>query len=196
MTDAPGPDPIEVLVRWHAEAKGQGSRDPDAMALATVGRDGAPSARIVLFKGVSGGKIRFVTNYTSRKGQEIAENSRVALVFYWPELMRQVRIEGSAERAPASESDAYFASRPRESQLGAWASPQSRPIADRAALDQAWAEVEKRFRGQSVPRPDDWGMYWVEPARVDLWLAAPHRLHDRFCYERTGSTWTITRVAP
>jgi pyridoxamine 5'-phosphate oxidase len=196
MTEAPGEDPIELLNRWHAEAVTQGSRDPDAMALATATLSGEPSVRIVLFKGVVGGKIRFVTNYLSRKEREIAANPRVALAFYWPELYRQVRIEGRAEHASVAESDAYFATRPRESQLGAWASPQSQPIASRAVLEDAFGAAEARFLGRTVERPDHWGVTLVTPLRVELWVAARHRLHDRFLYERAGAGWSVTRLAP
>jgi pyridoxamine 5'-phosphate oxidase len=196
MTESPGPDPIALLIQWHADAARAGSRDPDAMALATATATGEPSVRTVLFKGAADGKIRFVTNYLSRKASEIEANPRAALVFYWPELMRQVRVEGTVQRAPAETSDAYFASRSRESQLGAWASPQSRPIGARSVLDQAFAAAEERFRGGEVARPAHWGVYLVEPARVQLWFSAPHRLHDCFLYERSGQSWTVQRLAP
>ena len=196
MDKPPGADPIAVLIEWHAEARAAGSRDPDAMALGTVSADGAPSVRTVLYKGSSDGRVRFVTNYGSRKAREMDENPRVALTFYWPEILRQVRIEGRASRAEAAESEAYFASRPRESQLGAWASPQSQVIPSRSVLEQRLAEVEERFRGRPVERPPHWGMYVVEPLEVELWLAGPHRLHDRFRYRRAAGAWEWVRLAP
>ena len=150
----------------------------------------------MLFKGVADGNIQFVTNYTSRKAGEIEANPRVALVFYWPEIMRQVRVEGTVERATVDHSEAYFASRFRESQLGAWASQQSRPIASRAELEEAFSAADERFRGREVARPEHWGAYLVEPRRVQLWFSAPHRLHDCFLYERSGPTWSVQRLAP
>ncbi len=196
MHDAPGSDPLALLVSWHQEALKVGAREPDAMTLATATRDGRPSARVVLFKGLSAGRLQFVTHYTSRKGREIEENPEVALVFFWPELMRQVRIEGRASRAAAAESDAYFRSRPRESQLGAWASSQSEVVSSREVLEQRFAQAEARFLGRDVDRPPSWGVYQVEARSVELWLSAPYRLHDRFCYERAGSAWTLTRLYP
>lgn len=197
MTDAPGSDPLDVLVRWHAEARARGGHDPDIMALATADAHGQPSVRVVLYKGLVNGRIRFVTNYQSRKAREMEANPRVALMFHFPALARQVRIEGLAERAPESDSDAYFASRPRESQIGAWASPQSDVIESRAELERRCAEVEARFAGRAVERPPHWGAYWVDPVRVELWIGGEHRLHDRFAYERSSTgTWTITRLAP
>lgn len=196
MQEAPGADPLAVLVRWHREATEIGAREPDAMTLATATRAGRPSARVVLFKGMSKDRLQFVTHYESRKGREIEHNPEVALVFFWPELMRQVRIEGRASRAPAAESDAYFRARPRESQLGAWASSQSEAVASRAALEQRFADAEARFLGREVERPAAWGIYQVEAASVELWLAAPHRLHDRFFYSREGSAWKLTRLYP
>lgn len=196
MQNAPGADPLALLVAWHREAGEAGARDPDAMTLATATRDGRPSARIVLFKGLSGGKLQFVTHYTSRKGREIEHNPEVALVFYWPELMRQVRIEGRASRALASESDDYFRSRSRASQLGAWASSQSEKIASRSELEQRFAQAEARFQGRDVERPPEWGVYQVEAHVVELWLSGPDRLHDRFAYTRDGAGWTQARLCP
>jgi len=192
----PGSDPLQLLVRWHAEAVAAGAADPDAVALATATPQGVPSVRVVLYKGVERGRVRFVTNYRSRKAREIEDNPRVALAFYWPELKRQLRIEGTAERAAPAESDAYFATRPRESQLGAWASPQSETIASREVLEARYREVEQRFHGRSVERPQHWGLYLLAPSRVELWIAGEHRLHDRFAYERSESGWAITRLAP
>jgi pyridoxamine 5'-phosphate oxidase len=168
----------------------------DAFALATATPEGRPSVRIVLFKGVEGGALRLVTNYQSRKGEELAKNPYAALVFHWPLLERQVRMEGRVERASAAESDAYFASRDRESQLGAWASQQSRPVASRLALMEALEQVRARFAGRAVERPPHWGVLRLVPSRVELWLAGSHRLHDRFVYERDGAGWRCERLAP
>jgi len=191
----PGPDPIAILADWHAEARAL-AREPDAMTLATVGPDARPSLRVVLLKGISADEILFVSNYASRKGREIAENPQVALGFFWPELSRQVRVEGRARRASPGESDAYFATRPRESQLGAWASAQSEPIASRAALEASFAEAASRFAGREIERPAGWGIYRVTPERVELWIAKPHRLHDRFLYTQSAAGWSRVRLAP
>jgi len=196
MRDAPTLDPLQALLDWHREAHALKAREPDAMTLATSTREGRPSARVVLFKGLERGELSFVTNYESKKAREIEENPQVALLLFWPELMKQVRVEGRARRATASESDAYFRSRPRESQLGAWASAQSSPIESREALTQRFAAAEERFRGREVERPPHWGMYHVSPDRVELWIAGEHRLHDRFEYVREGAGWRITRLCP
>jgi pyridoxamine 5'-phosphate oxidase len=168
----------------------------DAFALATATPDGRPSVRMVLYKGVENGALRLVTNYESRKGEELAKNPYAALVFHWPLLDRQVRMEGRVERASAAESDAYFASRDRASQLGAWASAQSRPIGTRAELDGALEAVTARFEGRAVERPPHWGVLRLVPSRIELWLSGPHRLHDRFEYEREGDAWRVQRLAP
>jgi pyridoxamine 5'-phosphate oxidase len=149
-----------------------------------------------LFKGLEHGELRFVTDYASRKGRELELNPEVALVFFWPELMRQVRLEGRATRAPATESDAYFRTRPRESQLAVWASGQSQPIASRALLEQRVADAEARFHGRDVERPPSWGVYRVAPRMVELFIARPGRLHDRFRYTRMGTGWTVERLCP
>jgi pyridoxamine 5'-phosphate oxidase len=194
--EAPGSDPLAIFLEWHKTAVERGLPDPDAFALATATPDGRPSVRIVLFKGIADGALRLVTNYESRKGEELAKNAHGALVFYWHALGRQVRMEGFLERASASESDAYFASRDRESQLGAWASAQSRPVESRAALFENLERVRARFREQDVPRPPHWGMLKLVPERVELWLAGQHRLHDRFAYTRDGAGWRVERLAP
>lgn len=196
MQDAPAADPLATLVSWHAEAAQAGARDPDAMTLATATAEGRPSARIVLFKGLAGGKIQFVTHYTSRKGREIEHNPEVALVFYWPELGRQIRVEGRAAPATAVESDRYFQSRPRASQLSAWASTQSEPVASRALLEQRFAQAEARFQGRDVERPSGWGLYQVEPRTIELWISGADRMHDRFSYTREGAGWAIARLCP
>jgi pyridoxamine 5'-phosphate oxidase len=193
---APGPDPLEVLNAWYEEATRQGEAMPDAMTLATATPDGRPSARVVLFKGIKRGGVFFVSNYDSRKGVELRRNPQAALVIHYPRWQRQVRLEGRVERASAAESDEYFASRPRGSQLGAWASAQSRPLASRAELEQHLQELEARFGGGPIPRPDFWGGYLLLPETVELWLGREDRLHDRFSYARAGDAWQITRLSP
>jgi pyridoxamine 5'-phosphate oxidase len=195
---APGPEPLSVLNALYEEAVRRGDPLPDAMTLATASADGRPSARVVLFKGIFRGGVLFVSNYQSRKAREMDENPRVALVMHQALLERQVRIEGRVERASGAESDAYFKSRPRGSQLGAWASPQSNPIASRAELDALSHEAEARFAGIEVPRPEFWGGYLVFPESVELWLGRQDRLHDRFKYRRASGAegWQIERLAP
>lgn len=197
-SQAPGAEPLSVLNTWFDEAVRAGDPMPDAMTLATATRAGKPSARIVLFKGLLRGAVLFVTNYNSRKGRELEENPYAALVMHFPLRERQVRLEGRVERASHAESEAYFRGRPRGSQLGAWASPQSRPIRSRAELDALAHGVEARFDGQIVTLPDFWGGYLVFPQRVELWLGRPDRLHDRFSYTRPddAAPWTIERLAP
>jgi len=194
--ESPGADPLAVFVEWQALAAQRGGLMPDAFALATATRDGRPSVRTVLYKGVQDGAVRLVTNYDSRKGRELTENPHGALMFYWPVLDRQVRMEGRLEQAPVSESDAYFASRDRESQLGAWASAQSQPVPSRTALMAAFDRVRERFEGAPVPRPPHWGVVHLLPERVELWLAGAHRLHDRFAYTREVAGWRCQRLMP
>jgi pyridoxamine 5'-phosphate oxidase len=195
---APGADPLAVLNTWHADAVRRADPTPDAMTLATATREGRPSARIVLFKGVRRGAIMFVTNYRSRKGRELEANPFAALVMHFPLVERQVRVEGRVERASVAESDAYFQSRPRGSQLGAWASPQSETIASRGELDAKASAVESQFQGREVVRPEFWGGYLLFPDSVELWQGRPDRLHDRFVYRRASAdqAWTIERLAP
>jgi len=195
-TEAPGPDPLGIFLEWQRTAAERGLPAPDAFALATATADGRPSVRIVLFKGIKDGALRLVTNYQSRKGEEVALNPHGALVFFWPALDRQVRMEGPIEPAPASESDAYFAARDRESQLGAWASAQSRPLESRAELIAELERVRARFDGGPVTRPPHWGILKLIPERVELWLGGQHRLHDRFAYTREGDGWRIERLSP
>ncbi len=197
MLDPPDPDPLLVLRRWHQQATEQGLDEPDAMTLATATPDGRPSLRVVLFKGIEDGAVCWVTNYHSRKARQIEQNKHAALNFFWARLKCQVRLEGVVSRAATSASDAYFRSRPRESQLGAWASEQSQPIASRAELERRFREFEERFRGKEVERPPQWGLYRLLPESVELWIAGDHRLHDRFQYDKTpGGTWSITRLSP
>ena len=188
------PDAIAQFVRWFDAAVAARVPEPTAMTLATVA-DGQPSARIVLLKGVDAAGFVFFTNYDSRKGRELAAAPRAALLFFWPELERQVRIEGDVAKVSAPESDAYFASRPRASQIGAWASPQSRAIADRTVLERSYAEEEARY-AEGVPRPPHWGGYRLRPLTLEFWQGRPSRLHDRIVYRREGDTWHVQRLAP
>lgn len=188
-------DPFRQFERWFDEARAAGIRDSNAMALASVDNQGRPSARIVLLKGVDARGFVFYTNYASRKGRELGSGAAAALLFFWVEQERQVRIEGAVERVSDLESDAYFATRPRDSQLGAWASPQSSPIPDRAWLDASYAEFEARFDAR-VPRPPHWGGFRVVPDRFEFWQGRASRLHDRLVWTRAGAGWTLGRLAP
>jgi pyridoxamine 5'-phosphate oxidase len=190
------PDPFEQFARWY-ELASEEVPLADAMTLATLGGDGAPDARMVLLKGHGPDGFRFFTNYESAKAGQIGADPRGALVVYWREHDRQVRARGPIERLPAADSDAYFASRGRESRLGAWASPQSRPLADRAELDARLAEVRERFDGiEDVPRPASWGGFVLRPETIEFWQGQQARLHDRFTYTRTDDAWSIQRLAP
>jgi pyridoxamine 5'-phosphate oxidase len=188
-------DPIVQFGAWFDYARREVEL-PEAMTLATVDGGGAPDARMVLLKGVDERGFRLFTNRDSNKAMQIAASPRAALVVYWRELDRQVRVRGPISELDDEESDAYFASRPRDSQLGAWASPQSRPIASRTELDQHLDEVEARFADRKVPRPPHWGGYLIEPEEVEFWQGRIGRLHDRFRYTRERSEWRIERLAP
>ena len=193
MADA---DPLALFEAWYEEAVASGAPFPDAMALATSTRDGKPSVRTVLYKGRSGDGIRFFTHYESRKGHELAENPRAAVVFHWPALSRQVRIEGRVERLSRAESEEYFATRPRDSQLGASVSPQSHAIGSRTELEQAAAELAARFSGRPIPCPEAWGGYRIVPDAIELWISREGRLHDRTLYRREAGAWQRTLLAP
>jgi pyridoxamine 5'-phosphate oxidase len=191
------PDPLKLFQRWLDEAKGAGIHLAEAMTLATSTPGGKPSARLVLLKQADGRGFVFYTNYNSPKARELDANPHAALVFYWSQLERQVRVEGKVERTSAGESDAYFKTRPRESQIGALASPQSEVIASREALQQRADEVERLYEGREVDRPAHWGGYRLRPERIEFWKGRPGRLHDRILYERqTDGGWTIKRLAP
>jgi pyridoxamine 5'-phosphate oxidase len=189
-------DPVALFRAWFAEAQAA-VRQPEGMTLATATPDGRPSARMVLLRGLDARGFVFFTNYESRKGLELAENPRAALVFFWEPLDRQVRVEGRVERLADDESDAYFASRPRGHRLGAWASPQSRTIAERSELEALMHAAEARFEGAEVPRPPYWGGFRVVPDAVEFWQGQLNRLHDRLRYVRTeAGSWRRERLAP
>jgi pyridoxamine 5'-phosphate oxidase len=191
------PDPIQLFRRWFGEAIASGSRLPDAMTLATATKDGKPSARMVLLKQFDDQGFVFYTNYNSRKSRELDENPYAALVCYWVGLDRQVRIEGGVERVSAAESDEYFKTRPRESQLGALASPQSEVIESREFLEKRFQDFEGMYRDRSVSRPAHWGGYRLRPQRIEFWQNREGRLHDRILYERQADgSWIMKRLAP
>jgi pyridoxamine 5'-phosphate oxidase len=188
-------NPFDQFTRWFDEAVAAAVPEPTAMTLATVDRAGRPSARIVLLKSFDARGFVFHTNYDSRKGRDLAVNARVALLFFWPELERQIRIEGTAQPVSATESDAYFCVRPRPSRIGAWASPQSAPIPDREWLEAQVAATNARF-ASDVPRPPNWGGVRVEPECFEFWQGRESRLHDRLVWSRDGEHWMIRRLAP
>ena len=189
-------DPIRQFEQWLAEASRAGALQPDAMTLATAGEDGEPSARMVLFKGIDGADFLFYSNYQSRKGRDLAANPRAALVFYWVEIRRSVRVFGRVSRLSRAASTAYFRSRPRGAQLSAAASRQSRVIKDRSELEAAVAELDRRYPGE-VPLPADWGGYRVRPAWIEFWENRPDRLHERIRFHRgRKGVWRPERLSP
>jgi pyridoxamine 5'-phosphate oxidase len=188
--------PFSQFEAWFNDGLGAGLLEPNAMTLATVSADGRPSARIVLLKGHDDRGYSFFTNYDSRKSRELSERPFGALLFFWPEIERQVRIEGRVERASDAESDSYFKIRPRAAQLGAWASEQSSPLTSRQELEQALAEMTVRFGDSAIPRPPNWGGFLLIPDRFEFWQGRENRLHDRFEYLLEGRSWTRRRLAP
>jgi pyridoxamine 5'-phosphate oxidase len=192
-----GADPVAFFSKWFAEAESAAVNEVNAMTLATVDEQSRPHARIVLLKGVSNEGFTFFTNYQSVKGQNITANPQAALVFFWPELERQVRIEGEIVKVSVAESDEYYQVRPRGSRLGAWASPQSSVISERAVLEQNEKELAARYEGKEIPRPEHWGGYRLRPVHIEFWQGRPSRLHDRICFEKDSSgNWKKFRLAP
>jgi pyridoxamine 5'-phosphate oxidase len=189
-------NPIDQFKLWFDDAVASGMKLPEAMTLATSTRDGKPSARVVLLKDVDNDGFVFYTNYRSAKARDLEANPQAALVFYWSQFDRQVRVEGTVERVSTEESRAYFKTRPRESQIGAWASPQSNVIANREVLDARVAELEELYSEREIECPEHWGGYRVRPARIEFWKGRLGRLHDRIVYERDGTHWNINRLAP
>ena len=190
-------DPLALFDEWLADARASEPDEPGAMAVATTGADGQPSVRMVLLKAHDPAGFVFYTHEQSAKGEDLAQNPRAALLFHWKSLHRQIRIEGAVGRVSDAEADAYFATRIRDAQLGAWASDQSRPLDSRETFERRFEEMKRRFDGQDVPRPAGWGGYRVVPDRMEFWQGRPSRLHDRIQYSLDESgAWTIERLAP
>ena len=189
-------DPMILFQDWFEEAGDAGNGMPEAMTLATADCQGRPSARMVLLKGTDAGGFIFFTNYESRKSAQLAENPQAGLVFWWPETRKQVRASGTVQKLSEADSDAYFQSRPRHSQIGAWTSPQSQEIENRAFLETRFRDLEVKYAGQPIPRPSHWGGFRVDADRIEFWEEQPHRLHDRWVFTKDGDQWHTARLAP
>ena len=193
--ELPG-EPMFLFKKWLEEAVKAEVTEPNAMALATVSPAGNPNVRMVLLKGVEDNSITFYTNYGSRKGEDLSVNPAASCTFWWAELERQVRISGTVEKVLQSTSENYFASRPRESQIGAWASDQSKPVANRKELEEKFSEAEARFQGKDIPKPEDWGGFEIKIHEIEFWQGRPGRMHDRILYTRFSGKWNRQRLAP
>jgi pyridoxamine 5'-phosphate oxidase len=189
-------DPFALFKRWFRDAQNAGEPLPEAMALATATLDGRPSVRLVLNRGVSRGGFVFYTNYNSRKAVELIENPRAAVVFHWPRIERQLRVEGRVHKLTRRESERYFQTRPRDSRVSAWASPQSATIPGRSFLEEEVARVQKRFGSRNIPCPPFWGGFRIVANCIEFWQGQPHRLHDRLLFQRKGNIWTSEQLAP
>ncbi len=191
-----GDNPIELYAKWLEEAVGSQILDPKAMVVSTVSPEGKPSSRVVYNRGITDLGFKFYSNFESRKGKEIAQNPNVAVNILWPEMERQIRMEGVASRLSDEESDTYFADRPRESQIGAWASAQSQKVVNRAELESLVKHFNEKFKDMEVPRPGNWGGYFIEATYFEFWQGRPARLHDRIVFKKSGNDWMKYRVAP
>lgn len=191
-----GDNPIELYAKWLEEAVGAQILDPKAMVISTVGMDGKPSSRVVYNRGITNEGFKFYTNYDSRKGRELLLNPHIAVNILWPELERQVRMEGEVSKLSVQESDEYFADRPRESQIGAWASSQSSQVKNRKELEDLVRFYTEKFQNQEVPRPDNWGGYFIQANYFEFWQGRPARLHDRLVFELDNGSWKKYRLAP
>ena len=189
-------DPFALFRAWFRDAQRAGEPLPEAMALATATRDGRPSVRMVLHRGLSRAGVVFFTNYASRKAVELVANPHASVVFHWPRLERQLRVEGRVHKLTRRESERYFQTRPRESRLSAWASPQSAEISGRSFLEAEFARVQARFGANTIPCPPFWGGFRIVASCIEFWQGQPHRLHDRVLYRRKGKIWTVCRLAP
>lgn len=189
-------EPMPLFKKWLEEAVNAEVPEPNAMALATVSAAGTPNVRMVLLKGVENGSITFYTNYGSKKAKDLAVNPAASCTFWWAELERQVRISGTVQKVLQTVSENYFGTRPRDSQIGAWASEQSRPVANRNELEEMFAKVEARFEGKDIPKPDDWGGFEIRIKEIEFWQGRPGRMHDRILYSLSIGKWNRQRLAP
>ena len=194
--DAAGDNPIELYAKWLEEAVGSQILDPKAMVISTVSLDGKPSSRVVYNRGLTETGFKFYTNYHSRKGLDLVKNPNISVNVFWSEMERQIRMEGTVTKLTDEESDSYFKARPRDSQIGAWASAQSELVKDRSELQNLVADFTTKFKGQDVPRPQHWGGYFIEATYFEFWQGRPARLHDRIIFEKDGLSWKKYRVAP